>query len=91
MTDAEQLGRLLRSSKQKDGCEEWNLWYAEHPHTPIDLGRAVLADVDLSGANLIGVHLSNAVFRQVILTDVDLSGADRRARSRFLSHQTDGS
>ena len=48
------------------GVKRWNQWRKEHPN---------VQQLDLSGADLIGAHLSRANFRFVNLFEAQLGGA----------------
>jgi uncharacterized protein YjbI with pentapeptide repeats len=57
------------------GVEEWNAWRAREPDVDPDLRRAVLRDVDLSGANLCKADLSFANLQRARLAGADLASA----------------
>ena len=64
VADEEAVERLHR------GVVNWNMWRKEHPDASADLYNA-----DLSGANLIGADLRNALLFETNFGNVDLTGA----------------
>jgi hypothetical protein len=72
MADAEHL-KLLQK-----GVSAWNLWRREHADIRPDLHDALLAALDLRGANLAGADLGGANLAKANLVAANLAEADLR-------------
>ncbi len=66
------------------GCQSWNEWRNQSPDTVIDLSRAVLTGMNLSGYNLSKCWFVATDFIDTNLENADLSNADCR-RARFIA------
>jgi hypothetical protein len=60
----------------RQGAEAWNRWRSENPDLRPDLSTQVLTDAPLSGYNLSGAHLEEAILVGAKLESANLEGAD---------------
>lgn len=67
----------------------WNAWRSENTEAAIDLSGAGLRGLDLTDANLAEADLSGADLRGTILTRAALSGANLTAANLFKAELAD--
>jgi uncharacterized protein YjbI with pentapeptide repeats len=62
-------------AKVKEGQLALNKWRTEHPEIILDLSRAELPSINLTGANLGGADFTDADLTGGVVTDANLTGA----------------
>ena len=88
MANQEQLGRLLASNIDRNGCQAWNQWRRQYPND-VDLRDATLTGTDLTRADLTRVDLSRACLAFANLTGADLSHANLAFTNLESAHLAD--